>query len=72
VNDEISAVEGWTDVAATITLTRGPFFGAAELVSILAGEAVMNGASGSVFSLGDVFGDLALEGQPLNVAIGSQ
>jgi hypothetical protein len=69
VDGAISAVEGWGDVEGTITLNRSPFFGADELMRPIAASAVTNGASGNVFSLGDVFGDLAREGQPLNVTL---
>lgn len=69
VGDALSPVEGWSDVAATLTLVRSPFFGADALMTPVSAQAVTNGASGNVFSLGDVFGDLALEGQPLNVSL---
>jgi len=69
VNDELSAVEGWGDVKGTISLTRSPFFGAEDLIRVLDEDAVTNGASGNVFSLGDVFGDLAAEGQLINLVL---
>jgi hypothetical protein len=69
VNDSLLAVEGWGDVEGTITLTRSPFFGAEDLIRAVNAAAVTNGASGNVFSLGDVFGDLAAEGEPINVTL---
>ena len=69
VDGAISAVEGWGDVEGAITLQRSPFFGADALMQPVAAAAVTNGAAGNVFSLGDVFGDMALEGQPLNVTL---
>jgi hypothetical protein len=61
-------IEGGRDLEGTINLTRSPFFGAGELVALLDGEAVTNGGSGNVFALGDLFGDLQIEGEPLNLS----
>lgn len=69
VDGELSAVEGWPTVEGVINLTRSPFFGSDSVIPVLASQSVTNGASGNVFSLGEVFGDLAREGQPLNVRL---
>lgn len=67
--DELTAFEGGVLLAAKIELTRSPFFGAKELQSLLDAQSFTNKSSGNVVSLGDVYGDLANEGQPINIII---
>lgn len=65
-DDEITAVEGWADVAATLHIVRSPFFGAYELFRSLDGASVTSGDS---VSLGDLLGDLQDEGEPLVIEL---
>ena len=69
VTGQLSPVEGWPEVEATITLNRSPFFGADALMQPIAAVAVTNDGAGNVVSLGDSFGDMSAEGQPLNVTL---
>lgn len=68
-NDQVGPAEGGTDIDAVITLTRSPFFGSEDLQNLISAGAITNAAGSNTVSLGTVFGDLAVEGCPLNVTI---
>jgi hypothetical protein len=67
--DEIGPAEGGSQIAATITLTRSPFFGANSLTTLIGAVSLTNGPGGNVVSLGTLAGDLIREGQPLNIRL---
>jgi len=67
--NEIGPAEGGYQLEAEIEIVRSPFFGADTLMTLIDAQTFTNTSSGNVISLGDVFGDLAYEGQPLNIQI---
>jgi hypothetical protein len=67
--DELTAFEGGTLLEAKIQLKRSPFFGAKALATLLDAQSYTNSPSGNVVSLGALSGDLAHEGQPINIII---
>lgn len=64
--------EGALVVLITLTLTRSALGGTSSLITVASGATITNqgtGANPNLISLGNILGDLAYEGQPLNIQL---
>lgn len=68
-NTAIGPIEGGADIEIEIEIVRSPFFGADELITLISAQTFTNTHTGDALTLGELFGDMVAEGQPLNIRV---